>query len=320
MRVSADSLLEFLKDEEVAKRLSLKNLIPAIDEAFRIHRHSYVIPPRMIVSREERTVLVMPCYAEKAFGIKVVTTAREPGRGLGVLSASYTLFDGQSGEAVLFLDATSLTDLRTAATSAVATRLLALPDAKVLGLFGTGRQARAHVAALRQVRAFTDILVCGSTVERGRSFAESVATDFNGSVRAVDAHTCAAESQVLCTCTTSITPLFRGETLAPGTHLNLVGSFRPETREVDDEAVQRSRIVVETYEGVLAEVGDILIPLRKGAIERANILADLHEALSGKITVRRSPGDITLFKSVGCALEDIVAAQLLHAPNALPTK
>jgi ornithine cyclodeaminase/alanine dehydrogenase-like protein (mu-crystallin family) len=131
-------------------------------------------------------------------------------------------------------------------------------------------------------------------------------------IEAVDAETCARESDVLCTCTTSGVPLFDGWWVRPGTHLNLVGAFQPETREVDDETVKRARVVVDTYDGALAEAGDLLIPLKNGAIHRDHVVADLHEIASGKKQGRTSHEDITLFKSVGCALEDLVTAQLIY--------
>jgi len=117
---------------------------------------------------------------------------------------------------------------------------------------------------------------------------------------------------VICTCTTSQTPVFDGGWLRPGAHMNLVGAFQPVTREVDDVAVKRARVVVDTYDGALAEAGDLLMPIQSGAIDRAHIIADLHEIVYGKKQGRIRPDDITLFKSVGCAVEDLVTAQLIY--------
>jgi ornithine cyclodeaminase len=131
-------------------------------------------------------------------------------------------------------------------------------------------------------------------------------------VEPANAETLARESDVLCTCTPSPTPLFDGSWLRPGTHLNLAGAFQPETREVDDITVKRSYVVVDAYGGALQEAGDLLIPLKNGTINRSHIAADLHEIASGKKPGRKSAYSITLFKSVGCALEDLVAAQLVY--------
>jgi ornithine cyclodeaminase len=131
-------------------------------------------------------------------------------------------------------------------------------------------------------------------------------------VEPTNAETLARESDVICTCTTAVSPLFDGNWLPPGTHLNLVGAFQPETREVDDITIQRSYVVVDTYEGALQEAGDLLIPIKNGTIARSHIAADLHEIASGKKPAKTTGETITLFKSVGCAMEDLVTAQLIY--------
>jgi ornithine cyclodeaminase/alanine dehydrogenase-like protein (mu-crystallin family) len=307
---SKDSL-PFLRDDEAAARLDIALLTQAIDDAFRLDRYSYVMPQRMILPQGEHTVLVMPCFSEDVFGVKIVTMKRELGRGHRVLKANYTLYDGKSGVALLFTEADALTDLRTAATSAVATRALANPRAGVLGIFGTGRQAKAHLTVLCQLFPFREVLVCGSSPERSGAFVKAHAATFSVSLKAVDELTCAREAEVLCTCTTSTTPVFDGRYLRAGCHINAVGSFRPDMREVDDETVQRARVVVDTYEGSPVEAGDLLIPQQNRVIGMDHVVADLHETLAEKRVVRRDAQDITLFKSVGCALEDLAAARLL---------
>jgi ornithine cyclodeaminase/alanine dehydrogenase-like protein (mu-crystallin family) len=303
--------LQYLRDEDATSQLNNLDLIKAIEDAFKLNRDSYVMPQRMILSQGAQTVLVMPCFAEDIFGIKIVTMSREPGHGPRVLKANYTVYDGKTGEALLAMEADVLTDLRTAATSAVATKLMARTNCNVLGVFGTGRQAVAHLSVMLSARPFTEVLICGSSPERSRTFAAMASERFNLEVRSVDAATCASESDVLCTCTTSATPLFDGKLLRPGVHVNAVGAFRPDTREVDDETILRSRLVVDFYEGAPVEAGDILIPQANHVIGPEHILADLHEGLSGKKEIRRNDSDITLFKSVGCALEDLAAARLL---------
>jgi ornithine cyclodeaminase len=259
------------------------------------------------------TFLLMPSYSRDIglLGIKLVRVADAPEDGETV-QATYFLLDAQTCTPVLLLAANYLTAIRTAATSAVATKLLARADARTLGIFGTGRQARAHISALRQVRKFDRILVCGSQPNRSRDFAKRLRSEINVEIAAVDPRTCAAESDVLCTCTTATIALFEGKWLRAGTHLNVVGAFKPHTREVDDLTVQRARVFVDTYEGAFSEAGDILIPLNAGLIARDHVLADLHELVGGKKQGRQDSNDITLFRSVGCALEDLVAANLLH--------
>jgi ornithine cyclodeaminase/alanine dehydrogenase-like protein (mu-crystallin family) len=136
--------------------------------------------------------------------------------------------------------------------------------------------------------------------------------DLGLDVEPANAETLARESDVICTCTSSSKPLFEGSWLRPGTHLNLVGAFQPETREVDDVTVKCARVVVDAYDGALVEAGDLLIPIKNGAIDRSHIVADLHEIAAGKRPGRSRSEEITLFKSVGCALEDLVTAQLIY--------
>jgi ornithine cyclodeaminase/alanine dehydrogenase-like protein (mu-crystallin family) len=314
LRPSQDSL-PFLRDDEVAARLDTPLLTKAIDDAFRLNRYSYVMPQRMILPQGEHTVLVMPCFAENIFGVKIVTMMRTSGGGHRVLKANYTLYDGKTGDALVFAEADALTDLRTAATSAVATRALANPGAAVLGIFGTGRQAKAHLTVLCRLFPFREVLICGSSRERGEAFVKKNAASVAAPLRAVDQLTCARQSDILCTCTTSTTPVFDGKELRPGCHVNAVGSFRPDMRELDDETMRRARVVVDTYEGAPIEAGDILIPQQSRAISMDHVVADLHEALSGKVAVRRDSQDVTVFKSVGCALEDLAAARLLVLVN-----
>jgi ornithine cyclodeaminase/alanine dehydrogenase-like protein (mu-crystallin family) len=206
------------------------------------------------------------------------------------------------------MEANYLTDARTAATSAVATDLLARKDVETLGIFGCGRQALVHLAAVPRVRKFKRYLVCGSGRSDIAAFCDKIKNELGLDVEQANAETLARESDVICTCTTSPTPLFDGNWLRPGAHLNLVGAFQPETREVDDITVKRARVVVDTHDGALQEAGDLLIPLKNGTIDPSHIIADLHEIAAKKKTVRLHRDGITLFKSVGCALEDLIAA------------
>jgi len=267
------------------------------------------MPVRSSLELNGAVLLLMPCYDSElqAAGVKIVSVSKKAG-----VHAVYELLNPATGIPVARMEANWLTDLRTAATSAVATELLARKDAQTLSVFGSGRQAAAHLAVLPRVRQFRRFMVCGSGRADLKEFCGKMKSGHGIDVQPANAETCARESDVICTCTTSPTPLFDGRWLRPGTHLNLVGAFQPETREVDDETVKRTRVVVDTYEGALTEAGDLLIPLSKGVIDRAHVRADLHEIASGKKLGRTHADDITLFKSVGCAIEDLVTAQLAY--------
>jgi len=290
-------------------------VVDAIGAAFAREYHATAaMPVRTHVEVAGRGVLlVMPCYdsAVPGLGVKMVTFF-EKAQGPERLQATYVLLDPASGKLRAQMAANYLTDVRTAATSAVATQHLARKDAKVLGVFGTGRQARSHIEVMSAVRRFERVLVCGSSPERSRAFAAAIASELALGVEPTDARTCVSQSDVICTCTTSATPIFGGQWLRPGTHLNLVGAFQPGKREVDSETMRRARIVVETYEAALAEAGDLLIPMREGVIRREHVVADLHEVASGKKVGRTSADDMTVFKNLGCALEDLVTATLAY--------
>jgi alanine dehydrogenase len=299
-----------ISEEQVRSSAKISEVIRAVRDAFaRDFRATLQMPVRTQVDLGGSVLLLMPCHDKTmgAAGVKMVTVSDQTG-----VNATYLLLDPATGKTLAIMEANYLTDVRTAATSAVATDLLARHDAATLGVFGCGRQARAHLNVLPHVRAFRRFLICGSPRSDVKSFCQTMRQEHGIKVEPVNAETCAAQSDVLCTCTTSSEPLFDGRLLRPGTHLNLVGAFQTHTREVDDETVKRSRVVVDTYEGALAEAGDLLIPIRNGSINHEHVLADLHELVRGGKAVRTSPEDITLFKSVGCALEDLVTAKLVY--------
>jgi ornithine cyclodeaminase/alanine dehydrogenase-like protein (mu-crystallin family) len=300
-----------LSEDQVRRLADIDDVIAAIRSAFvRDFASTLRMPVRTSMELAGGAVLLlMPCYdsALRAAGVKTVTVSSASG-----VQAAYDLFDPESATILARMAANYLTDLRTAATSAVATDLLARPDVETLGIFGCGRQAIAHLSVLPKVRRFRRFLVCGSDPGSAQSFCARLGQDLGMNVIATNADTCAAESDVICTCTTSPTPVFEGRRLRPGTHLNLIGAFQPETREVDDETVKGARIVVDTYDGALAEAGDLLIPLKNGSLRRDQIVADLHELAGGKKPGRISREDITLFESVGCALEDLVTAKMVY--------
>ena len=300
----------FLTEDRVRALARIDEVIRAIRDAFaRDFQATLHMPVRSHMDLGASVLLLMPCYDSElqAAGVKTVTVSRKGG-----VNATYALLDPETGATLAIMEANYLTELRTAATSAVATDLLARPNAETLGVFGAGRQAKAHLVVLPYVRSFRRFVVCGSPRSDVKGFCQHMRDKHGMEVEPVDAETCARESDVICTCTTSHEPLFAGRLLRPGTHLNLVGAFQPHTREVDDETVKRSRVIVDTYEGALAEAGDLLIPIRNGTIARNHILGDLHEIASERKHGRTSHADITLFKSVGCALEDLVTAMLVY--------
>ena len=303
--------MQFFSEQQVRSLANVDEVIRALRAAFaRDFASTLRMPVRTSLELDGAIMLVMPGYdsALHAAGVKIVSVSARAG-----VHAFYELLDPATGIPLARMEANWLTDLRTAATSAVATGLLARSDVETLGIFGSGRQAVAHLTAIPRVRKFRRFLVSGSGRSDLKEFCRKIHQDLGIELQPVSAETCARESDVLCTCTSSRTQLFDGRWLRPGAHLNLVGAFQPETREVDDETARRSRLVVDTYDGAMIEAGDLLIPLSAGVIGRDNIIADLHEIASGQKRGRAHADDITLFKSVGCALEDLVTAQLVFS-------
>jgi len=297
-------------DTELRALLDPMEVIAAIRAAFARGFAKVSMPQRSQVEMETGTLLIMPCAiaGEDLCGVKIVSVSREA-RPEGRVQASYMLLDGSSKTIAVF-EANYLTDLRTAATTAIATQILALPEAGTLGIFGTGRQAAAHVAMLSRLRKFRRILVSGTSAPKTEAFAWRMQELCGCEIQPADAESCTANSDVICTCTSSVEPLFRGELVRPGTHLNLIGTFQAHAREVDSVLIRSARVFVDTYAAAFVEAGDILTPLRAGEITPEQVLGDLHELVNGEKPGRTRREDITVFKSVGCALEDLATAKL----------
>ncbi len=250
----------------------------------------------------------------QALGAKLVTVVESNRkRGLPTLHASYLLSDPETGAPLAFMEAGFLTAVRTGATSAVAAKHLARPDSRRVACFGAGVQAEFQLRYLKEALPIESVAVVGRDPARARTFAArmrdalrvpvEVTRDRRAAVREADVVTCA---------TTSPRPVFAGRDLRPGVHVDAVGAFRPTTREVDDETVKRARVVVDTYHGAWAEAGDLLIPIKAGAITRRHVRAELAEVVALRKPGRTRPEEITLFKSVGWAPEDAAAARLAY--------
>lgn len=294
--------------EELRARLPMAAAIDALETAFRTLDPG-AGPLRTTVDTPGGSLLLMPAFGDAGVGVKLVTlTPSNPERGLPFIHASYVLFDAETQAPEAVLDGGALTALRTAAVSGLATRHLAREDATRLVVFGAGVQARAHLEAMCAVRPVTELVVVSRSPGPAASLVEEGA--LRGLTARVGEPEAVAEADLICTCTTSDTPVFDGSLLRPGAHVNAVGSHRPDARELDTETMRRSRVVVETREVALAEAGELAVAIAEGAIEPGHVVADLAEAVRDD-TVRRSPEDVTVFKSVGMAFEDLVVARAI---------
>jgi thiomorpholine-carboxylate dehydrogenase len=240
---------------------------------------------------------MMPARTAEGLGIKLVTFyPTNAQRGIPTHMATIFLADPETGAPLAVMDGRLITEMRTAAVSAAATKLLAAPDAKILAILGSGVQGRSHFDALRLVRQFQEIRVWSPT----RSHAETFARKIGAKVMSVKEAVCGAD--VLVTATNSKTPILRGEWLKRGCHVNAVGACRPDWRELDDEAMANV-LFVDSREAALKESGDVIL-------SGAKIYAELGEALAGKVAPRAN--ETTIFKSLGMAVEDIAAALLVY--------
>jgi ornithine cyclodeaminase len=294
--------------EELRARLPMGTAVDALEEAFRTLDPTGG-PLRTHVETPHGSLLLMPAFGQAGVGVKLVSlTPANPERGLPFIHASYVLFDAETQAPDAVLDGSALTALRTGAVSGLATRFLSPQDAQRLIVFGAGVQARSHLEAMCAVRRVTDLVV----VSRSRGAAEALVKEGlgRGLTARLGEPEAVREADLVCTCTTAEEPVFDGSWLPAGVHINAVGAYRPETRELDTESVRRARVVVETREVALAEAGELLIPIREGAIAADHVAADLAETVRGA-DVRRSPDDVTLFKSVGMAFEDLVVARAI---------
>jgi ornithine cyclodeaminase/alanine dehydrogenase-like protein (mu-crystallin family) len=309
-----------VNQSEVPRLLPMKDCIDVMARAFAaLVRGEAAMPVRQILWLPEKSgaLGLMPAQliSLAAIGLKAVTFfPRNEGTDLDSHQGAVLLFESGRGRLLAVIDATSVTAIRTAAVSALATRILAREDAGDLAIVGSGVEARTHLEAMLVVRKIRGIRVASKTPDRARAFAERETKR-----RGIPVIPCASVREavegadLICSVTSSPEPVLLGEWLTPGAHVNAVGSSVAVARELDTAAVLRSRLFVDQRESALAEAGDVVIPLLAGAITAKHIVAELGELVTGEVKGRTSPTDVTVFKSVGLAIEDIAAAQHIYS-------
>jgi ornithine cyclodeaminase/alanine dehydrogenase-like protein (mu-crystallin family) len=289
--------------------------IEAMREAFRQLSSGQVSLPmreRLDAPAEHGVALVMPCHsmAQELFSLKLVTVFHENRRrGLPLIQALVILTDGATGEHLAVMDGASVTAIRTGAASGVATDVLARPEAAVVAVFGAGVQARTQLEAVCCVRAIRRASVYDVDATAAERFAAEMTQKLGLPVERTSTPTGAVEdADVICAATTSITPVFEDRDLPPGTHVNAVGSYRPDMAEIPSATVCRARVVVDHRASALEEAGDLIAPLNQGLIPQSHVGTELGEILLGRSPGRRTTDEVTLFKSVGVAIQDLCAA------------
>ena len=297
---TSDLMTLYLEEEQVRQHLRMADLIPVMEKALIDFSAGKVTQPvRSVIAVDPPGGFfgMMPALTPDGLGLKIVTFyPPNVQRGLLTHMATIFLVDPQTGAPLAVMDGRLITEMRTAAVSAAATKLLAAPNAKVLAILGSGVQARSHVEALRLVRDLQEIRVWSPTTARAEEFAKEVGA------KVMSAEAAVRGADVVVTATSSKMSILQGAWLKPGAHVNAVGACRPDWRELDDDAMANV-VFVDSREGAMKESGDIIL-------SDAKIYAELGEALAGKIDNRAS--ETTIFKSLGMAVEDIAAATLVY--------
>jgi ornithine cyclodeaminase/alanine dehydrogenase-like protein (mu-crystallin family) len=297
-----------LTEHDVRSLVSMPELIDTVEQALAAYSRGEVDQPvRTVleVGAEKAFFGTMPCAAPglEGLGAKLVTVfSGNTARGLPTHLATILLFDFHTGQLQAMVDGRYLTEVRTAAASAVSTRLLAREDARTLAILGSGVQARSHVEALRSVRDFAGIRAWSPTASRLRTFCEECGVRACGS-----AEEAVRGADVVVLVTSAVEPVIEDAWISPGTHVIGVGACRSWQREMPSALVARARVFVDSRAAALREAGDLLIPMREGLIAETHIVAEL-----GERPRRATPSEVTVFKSLGMAIEDLASAQLVY--------
>lgn len=312
-----------LTKKDIKKVFTMKDAIEADKQAFRIYAEGGSVVPLRVnlgVPKYEGQTLFMPGYVEEldSTGVKIVSVfPRNIEKGKPSVPATMVLIDGTSGEVCCILDGTYLTQLRTGAAAGAATDILARDDAKIGALIGTGGQAATQLEAMLVARKLKEVRIFDINRARAKAFAAQMQDElshYGAVLRAVESSAAAVEgADVITTVTTAKQPVFDGRLVKLGAHVNGIGSYMPDMQELDEYIVQRAdKIFFDAQEAVLAESGDFIIPLRKGTVNEAKFTGDIGKVVAGTLKGRDTAEEITLFKSVGMAVLDIVTAYQIY--------
>jgi alanine dehydrogenase len=313
--------LRILSSADVRRAVTMAEAIQAVKEAYvQLSAGQAVVPLRTPVEVEKRdaVTLFMPAYlaASDAMGAKIVSVfPGNPAQGLPLIHAVVVVVDAETGRPAALMDGTYLTALRTGAASGVATDLLARPGVRVAAIFGAGAQARTQLEAVCTVRAIEQVWVYDPTPGAAQAYVQEMAQHgrpIPANIAVADSPAQAVrEADVICTATTSSRPVFDDADLKPGVHVNGIGAYTPEMQEIPAETVARARVVVDSRQASLAEAGDLIIPLQEGLISEASIHGEIGEVAAGTVPGRTSASEVTFFKSVGVAVQDVSVASLI---------
>jgi ornithine cyclodeaminase/alanine dehydrogenase len=307
-----------LTRDDVAKVLTMPDCMDVVEKAFaELSNGTAVLPLRIPIAPPDGLSLYMPAYLKDqgALACKVVTVYKNnPARhGLPVVIGKVLVQDPASGDVVCIMDGGYLTAVRTGAASGVATKYLARPDdGQVVSIFGGGVQAEMQLEAVACARKLSKAIVYDISAEAAKKFASDMGKRLGLTVEVATSPEQALEADIICTATSSPTPIFDGSKVKDGVHINGIGSHTPNARELDTEIVKRSTFIADATDACLAEAGDIMIPIEAGELDASHIKADLGEIVTGKKPGRSNAAEITLFKSNGLAIQDVATAKLVY--------
>jgi len=314
--------MRILSRADVQRALTMKDAIAIVRDAFaQLSTNQATVPLRVPVpiAKHDGVTLFMPAYlhATDALAVKIVSVHNQnPAKGLPLIHALVVVVDAATGKPLAAMEGGYLTALRTGAGSGVATDLLARRDARVAAIFGAGAQGRTQLLAMAAVRKLEYVCVFDSSAPQVEKFCAEMCGKQNvpGDLRAASsANEAVRDADIICTATTSSKPVFNGNDLKPGAHINAVGAYTPQMQEVDERTLQRaSKIVMDHRAGALAEAGDLIIALKNGAIMESDIYAEIGEIAAGKKRGRERDDEITYYKSVGNAVQDASVARAIY--------
>jgi alanine dehydrogenase len=307
-----------LNRQDVISVLQMRDCIDILEKAFsELANGTAVLPLRIGINAPDGISLYMPAYLKQmnAMACKVVSVYKNNPQkhNLPTTIGKVLLQDAETGAVLSIMDGGYLTAVRTGAVSGLATRFLARPEAgQVVAIFGAGVQAQMQLWGVCEARQVSRALVLDVSAQAAEAFAQSMSQQLNIPVDVCTSADEMIQADIICTATSSASPIFDGTRVKAGAHINGIGSHSPKARELDTAIVQRALLIADSREACLNEAGDIMLPIQEGAIRAEHIAADLGEIVTGKKSGRTNPGQITLFKSNGLAIQDAAAARLVY--------
>ncbi|MGK0187300.1 MAG: 1-pyrroline-2-carboxylate reductase [NAD(P)H] [Verrucomicrobiales bacterium] len=309
--------MKIISPEEVHSALSYPALVDALQKAYAGH---FNMPPRQVHMLDDdpgntNAFALLPSWNDNVIGVKAFTYFPDnKGPKYKSLYSKIMLFDRQHGEPLALVDGTSVTFWRTAGISGLATRLLAREDAETLLVLGTGNLATYIIRANASVRTLKKVLVWGRSPDKAASVAQQMDAELDGVACSVatDIESACAEADIVVAATASHEPLVKGDWIKPGTHTDFIGNHHASKRECDTALILKSRVYADSRVNAFKEAGEILLPISEGVFQKEDVVAELTEMCAGTATLRQSPEEITLFKSIGMAMSDLVGAALAY--------